>query len=146
MSELRSNEFATHQELARKRQQLQDKYKQLYEEESNLERREEFENELFMRLATGIYVKEHRQRYQKEQFDRYFASKQMLGGWDKMKMGDFANWYADLVDQLVDRSHGNKCAKIEANYDSYDEARIKPLNATIFYYFFGANRAGRSWA
>lgn len=55
-------------------------------------------------------------------------------------------WYADLIDDQIDNSHGGKCPKIEANYDSYDEARIKPLNATIFYYFFGANRAGRSWA
>jgi len=99
-----------------------------------------------MRLATGIFVKEHRQRYQKEQFDRFFASQTMLGGSDDMKMEDFALWYADLVQQLISDSHGGRSPKIEANYSDYDEGRIKPLNATIFYYFFGANRYGRNWA
>lgn len=122
------------------------KYAEYFEEADNLERREEFEHNLHMRLATGIFVKEHRQRYQKEQFDRFFASQGMLGGSDNMKMVDFAEWYADLVDHLVDKSHGGKCPKIEANYSDYDESRIKPLNATIFYYFFGANKYGRSWA
>lgn len=39
-----------------------------------------------------------------------------------------------------------KCPKIEANYDDYNEQRIKPVNATIFRYFFGGQKMGKSWA
>ena len=44
-------------------------------------------------------------------------------------------------------SHYGKCPKIEANYDDYREKTIRPLNATIFYYFFRASSsANRTWA
>ena len=61
-------------------------------------------------------------------------------------MSEYAKEYARVVDELVISSHSGKCPKIEANYDDFGEQRIKPLNSTIFYYFFGANRQGRSWA
>jgi hypothetical protein len=54
-----------------------------------------------MRLATGIVLKEHRNRYQKEQFDRFFVSQGMLQSCDDMKMEDFAIWYSDLVTQQI---------------------------------------------
>jgi len=44
-------------------------------------------------------------------------------------------------------SHYGKCPKIEANYDDYREKTIRPLNATIFYYFFStSSAANRTWA
>lgn len=108
---------------------------------------EEFVQGMLLMLAQSIVIKEHRLRYQKEQFDRYFAS----AGYpdfnrDSIKMHEYAEEYARLIAELVNQSHNGKCPKIEANYDDFNEQRIKPLNATIFYYFFGANRAGRSWA
>ena len=68
------------------------------------------------------------------------------GGKDDITMGDYAKEYSRLVSQLIESSHNYKSPKIEANYDDFSEQRIKPLNATIFYYFFGTNRAGKSWA
>ena len=47
---------------------------------------------------------------------------------------------------MITFSHGMKCPKIEANYDDYGEKTIRPLNATIFYYFFSANRSGKNFA
>ena len=63
-----------------------------------------------------------------------------------MSLSDFCYHYALLIETKVEHSHGDKCPKIEANYDDYNEERIKPLNATVFHYFFGANRAGKTWA
>jgi len=100
-----------------------------------------------MRLATGIVIKEHRLRYQKEQFDRFFTSQQYPDfTQDSITMKEYAESYAQLIEVMTDSSHNGKCPKIEANYDDFDEQRIKPLNATIFYYFFGTNQVGRSWA
>jgi len=58
----------------------------------------------------------------------------------------FANSYALLIESLTEKSHNGKCPKIEANYDDFSEKKIRPLNATIFYYFFSANKSGRTWA
>jgi hypothetical protein len=33
-----------------------------------------------------------------------------------------------------------------ANYDDYQEQTIRPLNATFFYYFFGAEKSKRVFA
>lgn len=59
---------------------------------------------------------------------------------------EFARNYALLIETMTSVSHNGKCPKIEANYDSFSEHSLKPLNATIFYYFFSANRQGRTWA
>lgn len=64
IAELRSNDLSAQQANASNRHELIAKYKELYDEEANLERREQFENTLLMRLATGIFVREHRKRYQ----------------------------------------------------------------------------------
>ena len=102
---------------------------------------------MLMHLATKLVVKEHRLRYQKEQFDRFFMSQTFPEfSKDDITMGDYAKEYSRLVSQLIESSHNYKSPKIEANYDDFSEQRIKPLNATIFYYFFGTNRAGKSWA
>jgi hypothetical protein len=47
---------------------------------------------------------------------------------------------------LIEESNGFKCPKIQANYDDYGESTIRPLNSTIFYYFFSADRTKRTIA
>lgn len=102
---------------------------------------------LLKSLAGNIVVKEHRIRYQKEQFDRFIASTKVHNLSDEnMTLRQFAHNYALLIEVMTESSHKGKCPKIEANYDDYNEERIKPLNATVFHYFFGANRAGKTWA
>lgn len=64
----------------------------------------------------------------------------------RMTLREFAGNYATLIDIMTDSSHSFVCPKIEANYDQFDSKRVQPVNATIFYYFFGASRAGRTWA
>ena len=116
-------------------------------EETNSQMGQDFQQGLLLRLATGIVIKEHRLRYQKEQYDRFFASRHLASfNNDSILMKDYATEYARTINTLISSSHMGKCPKIEANYDSFNEARIKPLNATIFYYFFGSTQAGRSWA
>lgn len=65
---------------------------------------------------------------------------------ESMTLSKFAYNYALLIETMTETSHHGKCHKIEANYDDYKDKTINPLNATIFYYFFGADRAGRTWA
>jgi len=65
---------------------------------------------------------------------------------NKLSLREFARNYALLIETMTESSHNGKCPKIEANYDDFAEKSIKPLNATIFYYFFGASKAGRTWA
>ena len=47
---------------------------------------------------------------------------------------------------MTQSSHYFKCPKIEANYDDFAKETVLPLNPAIFYYFFSANRSGRTWA
>ena len=63
-----------------------------------------------------------------------------------MTLEQFSLHYSELISQLVDSSHNYRCPKIEANYDDFSEQTIRPLNATIFFYFFSANRSGKTWA
>jgi hypothetical protein len=63
-----------------------------------------------------------------------------------ISLREFAHKYALLIETMTECSHQGKCPKIKANYDDYGSKTINPLNATIFYYFFGADRAGRTWA
>lgn len=108
---------------------------------------DKFRNDLLKHLAGSIVVKDHKVRYQKEQFDRFIASMRHINLKTKdMSLGSFAKEYATLMEVMISTSHGDKCHKIEANYDDYGEKTVRPLNATIFYYFFSANRAGKTWA
>jgi len=92
-------------------------------------------------------VKEHKIRYQKEQWDRLIASNQMANlNHETMTLRDFSREYAALIESMIDFSHNMKCPKIEANYDDFDTKTVRPLNATIFYYFFSANRSGKMFA
>ena len=106
-----------------------------------------FRQDLLKHLAGNIIVKEHKIRYQKEQFDRFLAS---LNFWDLKKtdltLAEWSKSYSQLIDSTTRSSHNYRCHKIDANYDDFGEQTIRPLNATIFFYFFSANRSGKTWA
>jgi hypothetical protein len=51
-----------------------------------------------------------------------------------------------LIHDLIENSHNDRCPKIEANYDDFAERTVRPLNATIFYYFFSMDRRRRTIA
>lgn len=108
---------------------------------------DKFRFDLLKHLAGSIVVKEHKIRYQKEQFDRYMYTAQdpELKILDR-PLRDFAKTYAHNMETHIDFSHGARCPKIEASYDDFGEKTIRPLNATIFYYFFSANRSGKTFA
>lgn len=92
-------------------------------------------------------VKEHRQRYQKEQFDRLLLAAQSRKLKDhSASLEDFCVEYSKLIEVMIEDSHGYKCPKIQANYDDFGDQTVRPLNSTIFYYFFSADRAKRTMA
>jgi ubiquinone/menaquinone biosynthesis C-methylase UbiE len=98
-------------------------------------------------LAGTIVVKEHRLRYQKEQFDRFICSMHYNQLFKKSQtLREFCRSYANMIEILVEDSFNDKSPKIEANYDDFTEKTLRPFNATIFYYFFSADRRKRTIA
>ena len=61
-------------------------------------------------------------------------------------LANFCIEYAAFIELLVEDSHGGKCPKIAANYDDFAEQTVRPINATIFYYFFSAGRSRQNLA
>ena len=106
-----------------------------------------FRTELLQHLAGSIVVKESRNRYQKEQFDRFVASLQYnaLCG-SSQSLREFCREYANMIEVLIEDSHNDRSPKIEASYDDFGEKTVRPINATIFYYFFSADRRRRTIA
>ena len=51
-----------------------------------------------------------------------------------------------MIEILISDSHNDLSPKIETNYDDFAERTVRPLNATIFYYFFSADRRKRTIA
>lgn len=115
--------------------------------DSNEDAVDNFRQDLLKHLAGSIIVKEHKIRYQKEQFDRFVASCNFweLKGNDQ-SLREFSMAYSRLVKATTESANNYRCPKIDANYDDFAEQTIKPLNATIFFYFFSANRSGKTWA
>jgi len=106
-----------------------------------------FRTELLQHLAGSIVVKENRNRYQKEQFDRFVSSLQYRALTSKsLSLREFCREYASMIEVLVEDSHNDRSPKIEANYDDFGEKTVRPINATIFYYFFSADRRKRTIA
>ena len=106
-----------------------------------------FRRELCGHLSATLIVKESRTRYQKEQCDRLIAS---LGEANllnkKMTLDQWCVEYSVMVQDLIERSNNYKCPKILANYNKQSENTIRPINATIFYFFFSANKVQRMLA
>lgn len=41
---------------------------------------------------------------------------------------------------MIEDSNNYRCPKIQANYDDFNEQTIRPLNSTIFYFYFSGGR------
>ena len=117
------------------------------EQTPSVDNKEGFFNALATHLSQEIVVKESRDRYQKEQFARLLAAS---NHWPLKKgtnsLDQFCVSYSQLIEALVEQSHGFMSPKIQANYDSYDDATVRPINATIFYYFFSGSAQSRWFA
>lgn len=50
------------------------------------------------------------------------------------------------MNTLADASNNFKCRQVQANYDGWARDSVRPINATVFFYFFNADRAKRSMA
>lgn len=61
-------------------------------------------------------------------------------------MDSFCTEYCKVIEEMIEQSHNYKCSKIHANYDDMGDQTIRPLNSTIFYYFFSADRTRRNIA
>lgn len=136
-------DFEEYEKVYNERQRLYTNYTNEHDSESMTV----FRTELLQHLAGSIIVKESRQRYQKEQFDRFIASTQ-CNALNKrhQTLREFCREYANMIEVLIEDSHNDRSPKIEANYDDFAERTIRPLNATIFYYFFSADRRKRTFA
>ena len=88
-----------------------------------------FRIQLLKYLAGNIYLKDHRNRYQTEQFDRFVSSYHIIGTrYQKKPLRELASDYARLIDVMIDTSHDLKCPKIDANYDDFGNAHgSKPI-------------------
>jgi hypothetical protein len=59
---------------------------------------------------------------------------------------EFAHNYAEMMESSIASSYNFRTPKIDVNYDDYEQKTLRPLNATIFYYFFNSTRSSRTFA
>lgn len=110
----------------------------------DVDNKDQFYNMLTLHLSQNIVVKESRNRYQREQFLRLiFATNDRHLMKKSQSLENFCVAYSQLIEGMIDESHNFMSPKIQANYDSYDEATVRPINSTIFYYFFSGNAMSR---
>jgi len=115
--------------------------------DSTVENADAFKSELIQHLSQSIVVKENRHRYQKEQFNRMLVASQIYPLCNRTaSMENFCRKYSQLIEELIDQSHNYKCPKIQANYDDFNDQTIRPLNSTIFFYFFSGSGFRRNFA
>lgn len=105
-----------------------------------------FKEELLAYLSGAIILKNHRYRYQQEQYDRYLAFNKWICVSDSMTLKEFANIYARSLRTQVDISHNFLCPQIDANYDEYGKKTVNPISSNVFYFFFSAHKMRRRWA
>ena len=85
--------------------------------ESDSESLSSFKDDLAKHLSTTIFVKDHRYKYQKEQFDRLmFAMSDIDLRYSNNTLKDYCFKYAKYIEQSTCTSHGFKHHKIAANY------------------------------
>ena len=97
------------------------------------DRLDKFKEALLRHLSMTIVVKESRQRYQKEQFDRLvFAQNAFNLKSQSLTLDAFCEEYCRCIEFQIDKSHDFKSPKIRANYDDFEEATIRPMNSVIF--------------
>ena len=115
-------------------------------DDSNNEGMDAFKAELLKYLAATIIVPDSRLRYQQEQFTRWSTSLKNRDLFQpKQSLKEFSRKYAEFIDELIVESNYGFSPKIEANYDDWQETQSRPINSTIFYYFFSLNRTSRSF-
>ena len=51
-----------------------------------------------------------------------------------------------MIEDMIDDSYGGRSPKIEANYSDFQEKTVRPINATIFAYFFSLDKRKKSIA
>lgn len=107
---------------------------------------DQFKQDLIAYLSSTIVVKEHRLRYQAEQYERYLTAARWIPVHEHMTLRDFSESYAAHIRREVEVSYNFISPKIAANYDDYQERRVNPINSAVFYYFFNANRTRRKLA
>jgi len=90
--------------------------------DANVDSLDEFKNKLIHHLSSTIVVKENRNRYQKEQFDRLLISAQARNLKNQnSSMETFCVDYSRIIEGMIDQSNNFKSPKIQANYDSFGE-------------------------
>lgn len=147
VSQIRSNELNAILKDIESFQKLSARESTLFSEFDNDSQIDQFRIEMLKHLAGSIVIKEHRVRYQKEQFDRFVITlKQPQLKDPNMTLAEFANRYAHVIEVTTESSHSFKCPKIEASYLKHGEDVIRPFNANVFFYLFHGGRAGRTWA
>jgi hypothetical protein len=106
--------------------------------------------ELLQDLAYNIYVKEHKLKYQNEQFQRYKASLCCFSGPSyyykhrHRSLDDFISDYNKFLNHQIKRSHNNLAPKIEASYRrDYHEGEVSPVTSLIFYLYFKTDKVKR---
>jgi hypothetical protein len=99
-------------------------------------------------LAFNIYVKEHRQRYQLEQKDRYYKSLKTFNYafYSTKSVEDFIKDYNTFINSEIKRSHFNLSPKIEANYRRNYHEDASAVTSTIFYLYFKTDRVKQFFA
>lgn len=107
---------------------------------------EKFKEDLLAYLSGAIILKDHRYRYQTEQYDRYLAFNRWVPMVNHMTLKQFAEIYARTLRTQVSISHNFLCPQVDANYDDYGKKTVDPISSNVFYFFFSANRMRRKWA
>lgn len=107
---------------------------------------EQLREDLLAYLSGAIVLKEHRFRYQHEQYDRYLTLNRHLPLSDHMTLKQFSEAYAACLRHEVEYSYNYVCPKIDANYDDIGQRNVNPINASVFFYFFSAHKLRRKWA
>jgi hypothetical protein len=92
-------------------------------------------------LSNSIVVRESRDRYQKEQFDRMVLAQQYYLLKNRSQtLDEFCRHYSMLIEDCISKSNNWRSPKIQANYDDFGEQTIRPLNSTIFYFYFSGSK------
>jgi hypothetical protein len=108
---------------------------------------EKVKDDLLAYLSGAIVLKDHRYRYQQEQYDRYLAFKRWVPVLERMTLKQFSDIYAESLRNQVEVSHNFLCPHIDANYyDDYEKRSVSPISSTVFYFFFSAHKARRQFA
>jgi hypothetical protein len=107
---------------------------------------EKLKEDMLAYLSGAIILKNHRYRYQHEQYDRYLSFLRFVPMSDEMTLETFIKKYSEALRREIELSFNEVCPQIDANYDDYGERTVNPINSAVFYYFFSAHRTRRRFA